>query len=277
MSIVGEKKYARARLALAPDTDPHSTGIILPIRGIVQDVYAEVITPEATGATKTIDIGVFGGDEDGFLAGLPVSAAGIVNGSLDGVAPTRGALLTERIGSVSRKFAVAPLPIVADTNAHSIAGLPADDMLLVFNTWLIVNVPEETGATKTVSVGVTGAETGLLNAVSVAAEGLIKGTLLNSGQTLGALLSQDESGAGVLVPEPYLAEGITFKYKLGSADFEELDASVVVEYLDMAGARSADVHVCPAESTVVVTYGSDDFEELEADIIVEYLEIAEAE
>lgn len=66
-------------------------------------------------------------------------------------------------------------------------------------------------ATETIDVGTEGTSNdpnGFLAALSVAAAGMIKGTLLGAGATLGALLSVDES-AGDLVPEGNVTAGAT--------------------------------------------------------------------
>ena len=65
-------------------------------------------------------------------------------------------------------------------------------------------------ATETVDVGTEGTSNdpdGFLDGVSLATAGLVKGTLLNTGQTKGLLLAVDEDGAGALVPEPSIACG----------------------------------------------------------------------
>ena len=57
----------------------------LPDNAVLDDAYVEVIAAEATGATKTLDVGLLssesGGDADGFLAGIDVSTTGIKRGS----------------------------------------------------------------------------------------------------------------------------------------------------------------------------------------------------
>lgn len=82
------------------------TGFDLPTKGIVLDVFVDVKTAEATGTTKTIDVGLLssetGGDADGFLDGVVDSAIALKVGTLpvtDGTntnfytaAPTLGVL-----------------------------------------------------------------------------------------------------------------------------------------------------------------------------------------
>lgn len=134
-------------------------------------------------------------------------------------------------GAVTR-YSKAPLTIVAATTAQDTTiVIPAGS--IIKNVWVVVDTKEATGATKTVDIGVkSGDEDGFLDGVSVAATGTIKGTLLNTGQTLGAHLRVDESGTGDLVPEPYVcAAATTVVYTLGSNDFVELVANVVVEWV----------------------------------------------
>lgn len=62
------------------------TGFDLPAKGILYDVYVDVTTAEATGTTKTIDVGLLssesGGDADGFLDGVVTSAIALKTGAL---------------------------------------------------------------------------------------------------------------------------------------------------------------------------------------------------
>lgn len=62
----------------------------------------------------------------------------------------------------------------------------------------------------TIDIGTQGTSNdpdGFLDGVSLATAGLVKGTLLSSGQTRGLLLAVDESGGGVLVPEGCTSAG----------------------------------------------------------------------
>jgi len=63
----------------------------------------------------------------------------------------------------------------------------------------------------------SGDANGFLAAASVATAGVVKGTLASGGQTIGALLSADESGAGVLVPESMVSDGNYITYTLLTA------------------------------------------------------------
>lgn len=188
---------------------------------------AVTINTNAMGQATTVNIGDPGGaasylvQSTTSLVGLTVSESEI--NSLD--ASVAGAI---------KKYAKAPLTIVADTNPHDTTiVLPAK--AIITNTFLDVTTQEATGATKTVDIGISGGdEDGLLDGSSVAATGVIIGTLASGAQTLGALLSVDEDGAGALVPQQYSAGGSTICYTLGSADFAELVGNVIVEYIEVA-------------------------------------------
>lgn len=111
--------------------------------------------------------------------------------------------------------------------------LPADG--IVVDCYMIVDTAEAIGTTKTVDVGLLSSETngdadGFLDGVSVAAAGFVSGSLASGGQTRGALIRVDESGAGVLVPEPLNLASVTARsvsVTAGSADFAELAARIV--------------------------------------------------
>lgn len=162
-------------------------------------------------------------DATGATATAPSGITANVTGNLTGSVLTSGG-----DGTV---YATASITRFADTNAHDTTiVIPAG--AVVEAIYLDVATQEATGGTKTVSVGVkSGSATGFLNAVSVASAGTVRGTLVSTGQTLGGLMSVDESGAGVLVPQPYVcAAATTVNYTLGSNDFAELVARIIVKY-----------------------------------------------
>lgn len=85
------------------------TGFVLPDAAVVLDVFVHVLTAEATGATKTLDVGtdsVDSGDADGYIDGVNVASTGIKRPSLAFGAVTRGVLLKENTGD-----GTAPVPI----------------------------------------------------------------------------------------------------------------------------------------------------------------------
>lgn len=78
------------------DDSEVKTGITLPAKAIVKNVFVDVVTKEDTASTKTIDVGTDsgdGGDADGYLSGVSVAAEGIVKGTLADGAVTLGELL----------------------------------------------------------------------------------------------------------------------------------------------------------------------------------------
>jgi hypothetical protein len=134
-----------------------------------------------------------------------------------------------------QKYKSAPITRVANTNAND-TSIVVPKRSIIKNVWVDVATAEATGTTKTVDVGIKGgAADAFLNGVSVASKATVKGTLASTGQTLGAALTADESGSGALVPEPYVCNAATtITYSLGSADFAELDAYIIVEYVELA-------------------------------------------
>lgn len=133
------------------------------------------------------------------------------------------------------KFAItAPADGSETTHAED---LPTAGVVL--GAWLDVTTAEATGGTKTLDVGLLSSESGgdadgFLDGVSVAATGIVGGSLASGGQTLGALLRADEDGAGALVPEPHILNGTakSISYTAGSADFAELVADLYVLVLE---------------------------------------------
>lgn len=61
-------------------TTEQSTGILVPA-GVAVNVFLNITTAEATGTTKTIDIGLLSGTGDEFVDGGSVAATGIVLGT----------------------------------------------------------------------------------------------------------------------------------------------------------------------------------------------------
>lgn len=94
-------KVVKIPLPRVASTSEQDTGFDLPANAVVLDAYVEVTTLEATGTTKTVDVGLLasesGGDADGFLDGVSVATAGVRQGSLVSGAVTRGAFLKETV------------------------------------------------------------------------------------------------------------------------------------------------------------------------------------
>lgn len=86
------RKAQVAKIAFSDGTGENSTGIVLPAKAIVREVFIHVTTAEAVGATKTLTVGPTstetGGDADGYIAGVSVAATGTI---LPGVTFTVGA------------------------------------------------------------------------------------------------------------------------------------------------------------------------------------------
>jgi hypothetical protein len=162
----------------------------------------------------------------GFIGNVTGNVTGNVAGNVTG-SVTSGGLTTQTVSEL--------LPIVADTDSHDTT-LVIPINAIIKRVWLSVTTAEATGTTKTLIVGISGGdEDGFLAGVSVASIATVKGTLLNTGQTLGALMSVDEDGAGALSPEPYITTAATtIAYTLVAADYAEMVAKVYVEYATLA-------------------------------------------
>ncbi len=88
---------------------------VLPTKAIVDSVHLNVRTAEASGATKTLDVGTdstSSGDADGYMNGVDVSTAGLKKATLLDGSVTLGALLFVEAG-VGADVANAPESDVA--------------------------------------------------------------------------------------------------------------------------------------------------------------------
>lgn len=160
---------------------------------------------------------------------------------LDGTAVTATAdelnqLDASAAGGVQKLLKI-PISFPED-NSEQDTGVNLPAKAVVFGVYVDVTTAEATGTTKTIDVGTAVGESGdpdgWLDGVSVATLGLKKGTLLNSGQTLGALLRVDESGGGVLVPEPDVASGgKSIVFTASAADWAEFVGAIYVHYLEL--------------------------------------------
>ncbi len=101
---------------------------------------------------------------------------------------------------------------------------------IVLGVWVKVTTAPSAGTTKTLDVGLKDVDAdGFLDGVSVSAVGTKKGTLVSSGQTLGALSRVDESGSGGLVPEPHIVAATKkVTCTAGSNDIAGLAGSILV-------------------------------------------------
>jgi hypothetical protein len=171
-----------------------------------------------------------------FVAGRAMSAASAA-GDLIAVdlLPGGGASIAD-VGA-GHKFFVIPIAVVAATTENDTGyDLPAKS--IVKNVWMDITTAPTAGTTKLIDVGTDGTGSndpdGWLDGVSIAATGLAKGTLLNTGQTLGALLRVDEGGTGELVPESDIASGgesITYSYS--AADIAGQAGNIVIEFVEV--------------------------------------------
>src|SRR5688572_17389996 len=85
--VVGSARHMVVKIPInsAPTGSEQDTGVDIPAKCLVLDAYVDARTAEATGATKTLDVGLLssesGGDADGFLDGVSVAATGVKTGA----------------------------------------------------------------------------------------------------------------------------------------------------------------------------------------------------
>ena len=131
---------------------------------------------------------------------------------------------------------VKRLDISADfDNTEQDTGWDLPSSAVVYDVFLNVTTND---ASQTIDVGTDGSGSndpdGFLDGASVNATGLVKGTLASGGQTRGALLRADESGAGVLVPEPDVTSGGESITYTGSDTTNTMRGSIYIVYLDLS-------------------------------------------
>ena len=140
-------------------------------------------------------------------------------------------------GAIFRVESVDITSAVSGAEFHTALDLPAK--CVVYDVFMDVTTAESTASTKTIDVGLLSSESGgdangFLVGVSIASEGIVKGTLLNTGQTLGALLSVDEDGSATLVREPHVCNGTAVSISVtGQVDLAELEATIYVVYAEL--------------------------------------------
>lgn len=147
------------------------------------------------------------------------------------------------------KFLSLPVTLVDDTDNHVLGNLPNVD---IQDVKIQVLTAESTGTTKTITVGTAGDSlttndpNGFLVGVSVAQTGLISGEpVVTEGDTetyfssctKGELLCYFVSGTDSANDHGFFKEkvdtlsgGAPIVYSLGSADFNELEANILVFY-----------------------------------------------
>lgn len=139
-------------------------------------------------------------------------------------------------GGFGQRYAVARVSDLTIGEKDTGIDFKAGDIIEA--VWVNIRTLEATAATKTIDVGLLSSESGgdadgFLDGVSTATPADMRGGDLTSGaQTLGTLLHQDESGAGVLVPMPHFViagSATSLTYTLGSAH-TELVAEIHVKY-----------------------------------------------
>lgn len=140
-----------------------------------------------------------------------------------------------RIGSSFLLPKVKKLEISADfDNTEQDTGWELPAKAVVLDVVLDVTTAD---ASQTLDVGTDGSGSndpnGFLDGVSVNAQGVFSGSLANGAQTRGALLSVDESGAGVLVPRFDTTSGGESITYTGSDTTNTMRGAIYVIYIEL--------------------------------------------
>ncbi len=119
-------------------------------------------------------------------------------------------------------------------NTEQSSGYTLPTNAIVLDVFLVVDTAD---AGETLDVGTdstaSGDADGYLDGVSVASTGLVRPTLVSTGQTRGALLRQDEDGAGALVPGwDATMGGKEITYTGSHATANTVRGRIVIVYID---------------------------------------------
>lgn len=119
----GLVRVKKLSISSTPTGSEQDTTWDLPGKALLLDVFVDVTTAEATGATKTLDVGLkaseSGGDADGFIDGIDVSSTGIKR---PGVTVITGGSETY-VGSWNRGVLLTAGTPVAGTNTNGDFGV----------------------------------------------------------------------------------------------------------------------------------------------------------
>lgn len=104
-------------------TTENDTGFNLPATAIVEDVLVNVTTAEATGGTKTLDVGLLstetGGDANGFAAAVDVSSTGLKRPEGTFTAGTNETYLSANTRGALLATAVAGANVATDVGTYA--------------------------------------------------------------------------------------------------------------------------------------------------------------
>lgn len=119
-----------------------------------------------------------------------------------------------------------------DSETDTGESLPED--AIVYDVFLDVKVAESTGTGRTLDVGTdssgSGDADGFLDGVDVSSTGRVKGTLADSGVTLGELLYVDTDGSSDNQKEPYIYGTDNVTITADNDDWEEFKGEIVFVY-----------------------------------------------
>jgi len=136
-------KVKKLSISSAPTGAEQDTTFDLPVKSVVYDVFVDVTTAEATGATKTLDVGLLssegGGDADGFIDGVDVSSLGLKKGNFvttsGGNNAYVGAASTHTIGALLTSLLIAGEDVANGGDGVATKGVHANNGTAVSVTY----------------------------------------------------------------------------------------------------------------------------------------------
>ena len=173
-----------------------------------------------------------------FPNGLSVAAKGYNN-------PTN-VYLASRV-ALGRRDIVIPLKYTDGTGTNTTNFKIPANCVIIPEPFLFIRTAEATGATKTLSVGITGTVGAFISGLSAATAGLVQPTLLDAAVTLGSDLFV-YGGATSTAPtrQAYInATGspIAVTWTPGSADWANFDADLILPMYQFADLTQTPVNV----------------------------------
>ncbi len=112
----------KVRLPIVAADTVQATSLVIPVGALIYPYpWIEVLTAEATGTTKTVDVGISGGDEDGFLVGVSVAATGKILGRATYTTGSNETYFaSSTIGALLALIKLAGADVVGDTGTYLI-------------------------------------------------------------------------------------------------------------------------------------------------------------
>ena len=168
--------------------------------------------------------------------GIALTAASAVGDEISMLIDIQPRDLAASLGTglrvVKTRIAAAASGFAAETDLFT---LPTT--AVVMDVFINVLTLETTGTTGSIDVGtstVSNDPDGFLDGVDATSTGLLRGVMTDGANTRGALLEDNEDGAGAIVPAPDLTSlGAVVSASPAASDYAELVADVYVVFLEL--------------------------------------------